>query len=164
MNICTNIINQYEPTELYFFIASSWGDVDSGFVLYNYLLSLREKVKITMHNNGHIDSIANIIFLSGEKRYAFPNSSFLFHGISLNLSSALVRTQLHENLSRVVSMEKRMSEVIVSNSALMPDEVEELFQQGESKDVNFALKKKIIHEIKVQSIPKWSLHFTMTFT
>lgn len=107
-----------------------------------------------MHNNGHIDSIANIIFLSGEKRYAFPNSSFLFHGISLNLSSALVRTQLHENLSRVVSMEKRMSEVIVSNSALMPDEVEELFQQGESKDVNFALKKKIIHEIKVQSIPK----------
>lgn len=23
MNICTNIINQYEPTELYFFIASS---------------------------------------------------------------------------------------------------------------------------------------------
>src|SRR3990172_7553264 len=84
MQFCTDAIKQYNPTELYFFIASNGGDVDSGFVLYNYLMSLQTKLTITMHNTGTIDSIANVIFAGGQNRFAAPNASFLFHGVSLN--------------------------------------------------------------------------------
>ena len=40
IQFCTDAIKQYNPTEVYFFISSNGGDVDSGFVLYNYLISL----------------------------------------------------------------------------------------------------------------------------
>ncbi len=76
----TEVIRQHQPTELYFLIASNGGDVDSGFVLYNFLLSLQGKIVVTMHNTGTIDSIANVIFAAGQNRYAAPNASFLFHG------------------------------------------------------------------------------------
>ena len=33
----TEAIAMHQPTEVYFLMASNGGDVDSGFVLYNYL-------------------------------------------------------------------------------------------------------------------------------
>ena len=69
-----------------------------------------------MHNIGSIDSIANVIFLAGQKRYAAPNSSFLFHGIVMNFNAGGVgKALLKENLSRLDGMETRMAETIRSH-------------------------------------------------
>src|ERR1700733_1141954 len=89
IQFCTEVCRVHNPSELYFLIASPGGDVDSGFVLYNYLISLQSKVRITMHNTGMINSIANVIFIAGQKRYAAPNAAFLFHGVKSNLNGAL---------------------------------------------------------------------------
>src|SRR4051812_32058255 len=106
-------INQYAPAEVYFLISSGGGDVDSGFTLYNFLVSLRGRIKVTMHNIGQIDSIANVVFLAGQDRFAAPNSSFLFHGILMNVSTGgQSRTTLKEFISRLDSMETRMAETI----------------------------------------------------
>jgi ATP-dependent protease ClpP protease subunit len=148
---------------LYFFIASNGGDVDSGFVLYNFLISLQSKMTITMHNTGTIDSIANVIFAGGQKRYAAPNASFLFHGVSMNFGGGQNRTALKEALSRLEGMENRIAQTVSKHSKLTENELTSLFQQGEGKDVNFALDKEIIHEIKVPSIPHGSIHLAMTF-
>ena len=101
----TEVIRQHDPSELYFFISSNGGDVDSGFVLYNFLISLQTKLKVTMHNTGTIDSIANVIFVAGQNRFAAPNASFLFHGVSMNMQGAVSRTTLKESLSRLEGME-----------------------------------------------------------
>ena len=107
-----------------------------------------------MHNIGTIDSIANVIFVAGQKRYAAPNASFLFHGVAMNFNAAPQnRTAIKENLSRLDGMEKRIATTISKNSKLTEAELEILFQQGEGKDVNFALDKGIINEIKVPSVP-----------
>lgn len=84
INFIVNIIRQHQPTELYMLFSSNGGDVNAGFVLYNFLLSLRGKIKTTIHNIGNVDSIANVIFMSAERRLASPSASFLFHGISMN--------------------------------------------------------------------------------
>ncbi|MBV2196133.1 MAG: ATP-dependent Clp protease proteolytic subunit [Flavobacterium sp.] len=159
----TEVINAHNPTELYFFIASNGGDVDSGFVLYNFLVSLQSKLTITMHNTGTIDSIANVIFVAGQNRYAAPNSSFLFHGVSMNLQGGVSRTILKESLSRLEGMENRIAHTVSKHSKLSETELTSLFQQGEGKDVNFALSKEIIKEIKVPSVPQGSIHLAMTF-
>jgi ATP-dependent protease ClpP protease subunit len=159
----TEVINQHTPTELYFFISSNGGDVDSGFVLYNFLVSLHSKLTVTMHNTGSIDSIANVIFVAGQNRYAAPNSSFLFHGVSMNLQGGVSRTILKESLSRLEGMENRIAHTVSKHSELTEIELTSLFQQGEGKDVNFALDKKIIQEIKVPSVPHDSVHLAMTF-
>jgi ATP-dependent protease ClpP protease subunit len=157
-------IQQHTPTEIVYFISSNGGDVDSGFTLYNFLVSLHGKIKITMHNIGTIDSIANVIFLAGQKRYAAPNASFLFHGIVMNFNAGGIgRTLLKENLSRLDGMETRMADTISKNTKLTTEELKNFFQQGEGKDVQFALDKEVIHEIKVPSVPHGSFHFAMSF-
>jgi len=159
----TEVIKQHTPTELYFFIASNGGDVDSGFVLYNFLVSLQGKLTITMHNTGTIDSIANVIFVGGQNRYAAPNASFLFHGVSMNFGGGQNRTALKEALSRLEGMENRIANTVSKHSKLTELELTALFQQGEGKDVNFALTKEIIQEIRVPSVPQNAIHLAMTF-
>ncbi len=159
----TDVIKQNDPTELYFFIASNGGDVDSGFVLYNFLISLQSKITITMHNTGTIDSIANVIFAAGQKRYAAPNASFLFHGVSMNLQGGVSRAILKESLSRLEGMENRIAHTVSKHSKLTEAELTNLFHHGEGKDVHFALDKEIIQEIKVPTVPHGSIHLTMNF-
>jgi len=118
---------------------------------------------ITMHNTGTIDSIANVIFAGGQKRYAAPNASFLFHGVSMNFGGGQNRTALKEALSRLEGMENRIAQTVSKHSKLTENELTSLFQQGEGKDVNFALDKEIIQEIKVPSVPHGSIHLAMTF-
>jgi len=156
-------INQHNPTEIYFFISSNGGAVDSGFVLYNFIISLHGKIKVTMHNTGTIDSIANVIFQSGQNKYASPNASFLFHGVSMNFNGGQNRNALKEALSRLEGMENRIAQTVSKHSKLTENELTALFKQGEGKDVNFALDKEIIQEIKVPSVPHGSVHLVMTF-
>ena len=74
MTVCNNILSQTPmPSTLYFLFASQGGSVDAGIALYNYLKSL--PVKIVMHNTGSIDSIANVICVGGQERYAAPHST-----------------------------------------------------------------------------------------
>jgi hypothetical protein len=69
-------------------------------------VSPESKVKITMHNIGNIDSIANVIFVAKQNRYAPQNAAFLYHGIVINFNAAgYGRSTLSENLSRLDSME-----------------------------------------------------------
>lgn len=157
-------INQHNPTEIYYFISSVGGDVDSGFTLYNFLISLQSKITITMHNIGTINSIANVIFVAGQKRYAAPNASFLYHGIVMNFNAGgLSRTILKEKLSQLDGMEARMADTISKSTKLTVTELKEFFQQGEGKDVNFALTKEVIHEIKVPAVPAGAIHLAMSF-
>ena len=159
----TNAVNAHKPDELYFMLASNGGDVDSGFVLYNYLQALQGGMKVTMHNIGNIDSIANVIFLSGEKRFASPNASFHFHGVGMNVSGAMSRNALKETLSRCEGMENRIIKTISSRSKLSTDTLEGLFSQGEGKAVDFALEHGIIEAIKVPSVPSGAVHLVMNF-
>jgi ATP-dependent protease ClpP protease subunit len=156
-------IQQHNPTEIYYFISSNGGDVDSGFVLYNFLISLQDKIKVTMHNTGTIDSIANVIFASGQNKFAAPNAAFLYHGVSMNFTTPQNRTALKESLSRLEGMESRIAQTVSKHSNLTEIELTELFRQGEGKDVNFALVKEIIQAIKVPAVPVGSVHLAMTF-
>lgn len=159
----TDAIKTHNPSEIIFLLASGGGDVDSGFVLYNYLVSLKPTIKIGMHNIGKIDSIANVIFAAGDKKIASPNASFLFHGVSMNLNGSFNRNVLTENLSRLASMEQRIVKTISENSKLSETELAALFDQGEDRSVDFALEKEIIHEIKFPAISNDAVHLVMNF-
>jgi len=63
-------------TDFYLLLSSPGGNVNNGITIYNFLKSL--PINLTTHNIGVVDSIANVIFLAGDNRYAVPHSSFLF--------------------------------------------------------------------------------------
>lgn len=153
MAICNDIIAKVKPKELYFLISSNGGSVDAGITLYNFLRSL--PVEISMHNMGSIDSIATVIFLAGNKRYASPHSAFLFHGVQFNLEAkiSINNQQLNELLSRLKTDQQKISGVLTERTKLTAEEVKDLFIQGESKDPTFAISKGIIDSIISANIP-----------
>ena len=68
--------------DIYLLISSNGGNVTEGLNIAAYMRTL--PVQITTHNIGQTDSIANVIFSAGTRRYANTNASFLFHGVSMH--------------------------------------------------------------------------------
>ncbi len=157
MAIIAQLVAKEKPDVLYFLIASQGGEVDAGIALYNFLKSL--PLKITMHNIGSIDSIANVIFVSGDKRLASPHTTFLFHGVKMAINSATVLSlpQINELRGRINKNHVTIAGIICENSKMNEKEIKKLFSEGETKDVNFALEKGIINKIKPAQIPKDAL-------
>jgi len=70
--------------EIYLMLSSPGGTVIDGLMLHNTLRAL--PVKLITHNMGSVNSIANVIFLAEEIRYACPNTSFMFHGVGFDVN------------------------------------------------------------------------------
>jgi len=160
INFCTQLLQQQKPDILQINISSPGGNVAAGMILHNYLKAL--SCKIIMHNIGSVDSIATIIFLSGEERYANPNSSFLFHGIVTHFPAQTVMTiyQLKERLSGLEVDQNKISNTITGLTKISQSELDDLFLQGDIKSPDFALEKGFIHEIKEMKLPKDAIVFS----
>lgn len=154
MAICSDIVAKQKPDTIYFLFSSVGGEVNAGIALYNFLRAL--PVEIVMHNNGSIDSIANVIFLASSRRYAARHSSFLFHGINWNFAAGASLTffQLKESLSSFEREETKIASIVAERTRMTEVEIRELFRQGESKDLQFAIDKGIISEVRDPAIPK----------
>ena len=161
MSICTDIITQRKPDELYFLFSSPGGSVQAGITLYNFLRSL--PAKVIMHNTGSIDSIATVIFLAGEERYASHSSSFLFHGVQANFpaNTGLTLHQIRERASGLAEDENKIARVITERSTIKDKEIRKLFSEGESKNPDFALENGFITSICDVEIPKDSPMITV---
>jgi len=154
MAICSDIVAKNKPKTLYFLFSSVGGSVNAGITLYNFLRAL--PAEIVMHNTGSIDSIATVVFLAATKRYAAKHSTFLFHGINWSFTqpASLTFSQLQEIFSRFKQDETKLAGVIAERCKLTEAEIRGLFLQGESKDLQFAIDKGIISEIRDASVPK----------
>jgi ATP-dependent Clp protease protease subunit len=132
--------------------SSGGGDVNSGITLYNYLRAL--PCTVVTHNIGNIDSIATAVFLAGEKRYATPNSAFVFHGVTWGFPQGanLTYSQMQEILSRFDAAEQLFAGIIGERTSFEASAVRELFRQGQSKDPAFAKSKGVVHEVREVSI------------
>lgn len=163
MAACAQIIATDHPECLYFLFASSGGSVDAGIAIYNYLRAL--PIKLVMHNNGSIDSIANVIFHAADERYANPHSTFLFHGVAMNLEkAALNRSQLQELLSQLSALETKIADILVGRCKLLLPEIQGLFLNGETKDTAFAMSKGIIQSVSQVAIPQNAKFYSLSFT
>jgi len=163
MSICAQLIAQQKPDRLYFLFASPGGSVNAGVALYNYLKAL--PCKITMHNISTIDSIATVIFLAGDERFAAPYSTFLYHGVNMNINhgTGLSLSHMKELESRLKHDQDKIAGIIADNTDITKDEMMKLFKDGESKDLNFAKEKRVITEIRPPSIPKEAPFISIDF-
>jgi ATP-dependent Clp protease, protease subunit len=135
-------------SKLYITVNSSGGSVHAGVNLYNFLMSLQ--VEVITHNVSHVDSSANVIFVAGNKRFADAHSTFLFHGVTLDISgnARLTPTQLSEYLSQVELDEQRIKEIIRARSGINGQRLAAFFKSGRSISAHDAKTDGIIQEIK----------------
>jgi ATP-dependent Clp protease protease subunit len=159
MGDCVNSAVQ----KVYLLFNTTGGSVMNGINLYNVLKGL--PFELIIHNVGSVNSVGNTIFLAGQHRYAVPNATFMFHGVGFTLPQGqrLEEKDLREKLDGVLRQQKQIGDIISQNTNLTDKEIENLFTEAQTKDVNFAIDKGIIHEIRDVQIPKGTPMITFTF-
>ncbi len=137
----------------YLMFSTPGGSVMHGMNLYNVMRAL--PIELTMHNVGNVDSIGNVVFLAGAKRYACAHSTFMFHGVGFDLegNQRLEEKLLRERLETVHAEHKRIGAIIRERSKLDDAAVQELFLQQQTKDAAFAAHYGIVDAIRDVSIP-----------
>ena len=153
MAVCADVIAHQNPDRLYFLFSSTGGSVDAGIALFNYLRAL--PVALTMHNTGSVDSIANVVYLAADERFANPNSSFLLHGIKWGFAQGanLDWAALQETISRFRADEARMSGIISSRTTIRQDELTTLYREGNSVGLEFAVAKGLTQAVREAKVP-----------
>lgn len=143
-------------------LSTPGGSVTGGLNLYNILRAM--PFELTTHNVGNVDSIGNIIFLAGEKRYACPNSTFVFHGVSFNPSKDQLEIKdVQEKLDGLLSDQKRIGSIIAERTEVLEREVEQFFRQGHTIDATYAVMKGMADGIKEVSITSKTPLVTLVF-
>ena len=139
--------------EVYLMLSTPGGSVMHGFNLYNAMKAF--PFNLITHNVGNVDSIGNIVFLAGRRRFACANSTFMFHGVGFDTMPGMRLEEkfLQERLDSILQDQRRMGAVIRAHTNLNDGQIQELFREARTKDANYALGVGIVHEVRDVQIP-----------
>jgi ATP-dependent protease ClpP protease subunit len=147
---------------VYLMLSTQGGNVTNGITLYNVMRAM--PYEITTHNVGDIASIGNAVFLAGAKRFAAPNSTFMFHGVSYTSAGEIsYEKDVQHRLDSILSDQSRIGEIITARTKIPDAEVKEMFRQTSTKDATYALNFGVIDEIKDLVIPPGCPVFSLIF-
>src|SRR5258708_37792103 len=109
----------------------------SGLTLYNFLRAL--PVPFTMHNVGNVDSIGNAIFLAANTRYACAHSTFMFHGVGVQIQNlTLEEKRARESLDSLLADQVRIADIIVQRTNITRRSSRQLCREARTKHANEA--------------------------
>ena len=146
--------------EAHLMISSPGGSVIRGLEVHNFLRSI--PIKITTYNTGSVDSIANIIYLAGERRYVNRNANFLMHGVTWHFPHGAGEQQLEEALAAVRRDQRSIAETISNRTKLAREEIETMFRGDTILTPDDALKMGISHQIQDAVVPEDAQLFVIT--
>jgi ATP-dependent Clp protease protease subunit len=158
----TNLVNQ-GVQEIHLLLSTPGGGVTNGLNLYNVLTGL--PVRLITHNVGVVNSIGNAVFLAGNPRYAVPETTFMFHGVGMDVNQAarFEEKQLRELLGNILTEQGKIAAVVEKRTKLTERQVKALFTKAQTKDTAFAIGAGIIDEIRDVQIPPGSPVVSLIF-
>ena len=95
-------------------ISSFGGSVYDGLALYDYLIDLGQDTVINTVAMGKCMSMAPIIYLAGTNRYAYRNTTFMFHEISSYVEGQL--ETLKTEVKEATRLSKLMASILAEHS------------------------------------------------
>lgn len=132
------------------FFSSLGGSIYEGFLLSTIIQN--SKVPIIMHATNHIDSIANVIFLSSAERTAEAHAKFYLHGAS-TAQATFDEKSLRDQLSAIRTNNARIAYFISENSAILLKRVQAMMKAGITISAQDAFKYKIVGQVIHKQIP-----------
>jgi ATP-dependent Clp protease, protease subunit len=148
--------------ELHLLLSTPGGHVAQGIAIYNMLRAL--PISITTYNVGSVNSIGNVIFLAGTKRYASQTSSFMFHGVGFDVQAARFEEKmLKERLQGIQNDQQLIGDIIVRHTKISSDEVDKLFLEAAFVSTTEAKRRGIIHDILDVQIPPGAPFLQLVF-
>lgn len=148
--------------ELHLMLSTPGGHVAQGISIYNTLKAM--PIKITTYNVGSVNSIGNVIFLAGNKRYASRTSSFMFHGVGFDVQAARFEEKvLKERLQGLQNDQKLIADIIVRHTKINAAAAEKLFLEAAFLRPKEAKRLGIIDNIIDVQIPKGAPFLQLVF-
>lgn len=150
---CFNAINQ-GAKELNIHISSPGGDLVAGFTAYHFLKSL--PIPVHTHNLSNVESIANIVFMAGQKRTGTKGCRFLFHPFHWGLMGTSVdHTRVSEwSASLDNDLERYINILQAETNGLKDgDEWKKIIASASISDATTAKSWGLIAEIEDAKIP-----------
>jgi ATP-dependent protease ClpP protease subunit len=146
-------------------ISSPGGEVSSAMRLYEGLLST--PFELVTRNVAEVASMGNVLFLAGDKRYAFPEATFLLHPIAfegavrLNASDLrAIRTRLERSnvsarrlaevdlkIARLEREDRGLQRILEERTQLCAPEIATLVQESKPFDAAYARDVGVVDEI-----------------
>ena len=153
-----SFLNKNQQVDMVHLIMSTkGGDVDAGITLYNFLISM--PITLKTYNIGNVDSIGVIVFLTGQERYMTEHSSFILHGIRLEIRSASWKyNDLKEHMSITERLENKISDIIISRTEMKQTDIKRYHSEGESLGAEMAKSHKLVTGIAKPPLQRGSVH------
>ena len=158
-NLCSQLAGAGTP-EIYLQFSSTGGSLVEGFALYNFLRSL--PLRLTIHNIGSVESIANIVFLAADQRFACPDTHFLIHGFewSFSAQSSLVHERVKEISTSLSADEERFTNILKERTGMKEETLANLDFFRRSAIIGAADAKNygIVQDVRAVQIPRgWNV-------
>ena len=137
------------PNKINILFSSLGGSIYEGFLLASIIQN--SKIPISIHATNHIDSIANVIFLSSKEKTAESHAKFYLHGAATE--GNFDEKALKDQLSSIKTNNSRIAYYISENSKLPLRKVQTMMEVGTTISAQEAQKYGIVNEIVHKEIP-----------
>jgi ATP-dependent Clp protease protease subunit len=138
--------------DLHLMVSTPGGGVAEGLTIYNVLRAL--PMKVTTYNVGNVNSIGNMIFLAGSKRFAAPSCSFMFHGVGFDITNARIEEkEIEAKLDALKNDQQLIADVIVRHTAMSVEVVRNLFATTAFMPANVAKAEGIVDDVIDIQVP-----------
>ncbi|OGG36772.1 hypothetical protein A2110_01015 [Candidatus Jorgensenbacteria bacterium GWA1_54_12] len=141
---------QQNAQKVNIFFSSLGGSIYEGFLLATLIQN--SKTQISIHANNHIDSIANVVYLSSKERTAESYAKFYMHGATAN--GSFDEKGLKDQLTATQTNNTRIAYFISENSELPLPKVQQMMNIGTTITAQKAMEYGIVHQINHKEIPK----------
>ena len=148
--------------EMHLLLSTPGGEVQSGIAAYNILRAM--PFKVVSYNVGSVNSIGNVIFLSGDERYAATTSSFMFHGVGFDIQKArFEQKDLDEKLANLKNDQTLIAAIIERHTSMKLDDIGKLFLQAAFVPANDAKERGIVNDVIDINVPKGAPFLQLVF-
>lgn len=139
--------------EIHLLFSTPGGLVAEGITLYNLIRAL--PVPVHTYNMGTVDSIGNMVYLAGQKRFSAVSSSFTFHGVGFDVppGTRWELKDLNEKVDSVENDQALIAEIIERHTELSRGRIDSLFLQMAHINAQEALKYGITHKVCDINLP-----------
>lgn len=143
-------------------ISSVGGNVFHGISAYNFLKGI--PAEVITHNFGSVDSVANVLYCAGSKRYCVPHARFLLHGVVAGFpqGAGLEEKQLVERLKGLQMDTENIAGVIANTIGKTEAEIKNAMIDRTTLSPEDAQTYGLVHEIKEDLIESGSQFITIT--
>ena len=144
-----NNAHTQNPEKINLFFSSLGGSIYEGFLLASIIQN--SKIPIAIHATNHIDSIANVIFLSSKERTAESHAKFYLHGATIQ--GNFDEKGLRDQLSSIRTNNSRIAYYVSENTNIPLKKVQQMMRIGVTISAQDALKHKLVSKISHMEIP-----------